>query len=137
MRFALGVRGPLSLMVSATLFMGLASAGIGQRSASPASGAPKGGEIFTARCAACHSSETGVQRLGPSLAGVVGRPVGTAPGFRYSPAMLGSGLVWTPQNLDRFLAAPAQTVPRNRMAYAGLASGQDRKDLIAYLSTLP
>jgi cytochrome c len=53
--------------------------------------------------------------------------------FRYSPAIKRSGIVWTPETLDKFVTDPQALVPANRMPYAGMASADDRADLIAYL----
>lgn len=105
--------------------------------ASPASAAPigdamKGKKIFI-RCLMCHTVQPGMNKLGPSLAGVVGRKAGAAPGFAYSPAMKASKVVWTPQLLDRFLARPSAAVPGNKMVFAGLPNPADRANLIAYL----
>jgi cytochrome c len=46
-----------------------------------------GQQFFTTHCGACHATEPGVNKIGPSLAGVVGRKSGSAPGFNYSPAL--------------------------------------------------
>ncbi len=54
--------------------------------------------------------------------------------FRYSPAIKRSGIVWTPETLDKFIADPQAAVPANRMPYAGMPNASDRADLIAYLS---
>jgi cytochrome c len=37
--------------------------------------------------------------------------------------------------LYQYLEKPARVVPGTKMAFAGLAKGQDRADVIAYLST--
>ncbi|MBV9572061.1 MAG: cytochrome c family protein [Alphaproteobacteria bacterium] len=92
--------------------------------------------VFT-RCAACHRVDKGgADGLGPNLFGVVGRKAGSRPNFSYSPALKNAGFVWTPQKLDAWIAHPAQVVPGNRMAFAGILNAQDRADLIAYLATL-
>ena len=62
-----------------------------------------------------------------------GRKAGTLADFRYSPALKRSGITWTAQTLDAYLADPQKAVPANRMPYAGLADASDRADLIAYL----
>jgi len=85
-------------------------------------------------CAACHSLEAGANKVGPSLHGILGRKAGELADFRYSPAMKRSGIEWTPATLDKFIADPQTMVPANRMPYAGMASTDDRADLIAYLS---
>lgn len=93
----------------------------------------KGKTLFS-RCAACHA--TGSQnKVGPGLAGIIGRPAASAPGFRYSKAMMGSGLTWTEEQLDSYLAGPAKAVPGTTMAVA-VPNAQDRSDIIAFLKTL-
>ena len=74
--------------------------------------------------------------VGPSLAGVVGRPAGQVAGFHYSAANKGSALVWDTATLDRYLTSPKDVVPHTIMTYAGLKDAKKRADLIAYLSTL-
>ena len=56
-------------------------------------GNPALGSTVFARCAACHAVTPGGKRLGPSLAGVVGRKAGSEPGYAYSPAMRSSKIV--------------------------------------------
>jgi cytochrome c len=96
--------------------------------------AVKGEQIF-AQCKTCHVAEKGVNRVGPSLWGVVGRHSGSAEGFKYSPANKNSGLTWTEDELFTYLEAPQKTVPGTYMAFAGLRNPQDRADVIAYLKT--
>ncbi len=91
------------------------------------------GEQRFRECAACHSVEPGANNVGPSLAGLFGRQAGSVADFRYSPAMRRSGITWTPQALDEFIADPQKRVPANRMPYAGLTDAAARADLIAYL----
>jgi cytochrome c len=102
-------------------------------------GDPQRGKDLFDRCAVCHTVEPGQHRMGPSLAGVVGRPAASANGFRYSPAMQvhgEAGVVWTVDALDEFLADPRGVVPRTRMAFPGLTDESDRADVIEYLKTL-
>ena len=76
-----------------------------------------------------------MNRIGPSLAGIVGRKAGEVAGYSYSAANKGSGITWTAEKLYQYLEKPARVVPGTKMAFAGLAKGQDRADVIAYLST--
>lgn len=97
------------------------------------------GEDLFGRCAVCHSVEPGKHKLGPSLAGLVGRPAASSEGFSYSPAMQShgeAGVIWTPEELHAFLADPRGVVPRTRMAFSGLKDEGDRADVIEYLKTL-
>jgi cytochrome c len=91
------------------------------------------GEKRFAECAACHSVENGVNGIGPSLNGVFGRRAGDLAGFRYSPALKRSGITWTAETIETFIADPQKVVPANRMPYAGMQNPTDRADLIAYL----
>jgi cytochrome c len=94
--------------------------------------AARGEKIFE-QCATCHTTERGVNNVGPSLYQVFGRKAGEVADFRYSPALKRSGITWTPQALDEFIADPQKTIPANRMPFAGIPDAGDRADLIAYL----
>ena len=85
-------------------------------------------------CAACHKLEASANNVGPSLHGIFVRKAGEIADFRYSPAIKRSGIVWTPETLDKFITDPQALVPGNRMPYAGMANASDRADLIAYLA---
>jgi len=101
--------------------------------ASPRADPIAGAAVFN-KCTACHNVDpSGRNGLGPNLRGVVGRPSAKAPGFSYSPAMTGAKLVWSEQNLSRFLTSPRQVVPGTRMTFVGLPNPQDRADVIAFL----
>ena len=84
-------------------------------------------------CVACHKLAAGENEIGPSLHGVFDRKAGELADFRFSPALRRSGITWTAQTLDTFLADPQKVVPANRMPYAGMPDAADRADLIAYL----
>jgi cytochrome c len=91
------------------------------------------GQKFYEECIACHSLERGVHGIGPSLHGVFNRRAGELSDYRYSPALKRSGIVWTADTLDAFIADSQQFLPANRMPYAGMPNAADRADLIAYL----
>jgi len=91
------------------------------------------GERAFMQCRTCHVMDPGVNRMGPSLAGIIGRKAGSVDGFNYSPAMAESEITWTPEKLYQFLENPRRVVPGNRMAFAGVRNDQERANLIAYL----
>jgi cytochrome c len=117
-----------ALRVTAALLMTLPLA-----SAARADGDAARGEVKFQDCAACHRLEAGANNLGPSLHGIFERKAGELADFRYSPAIKRSGIAWTPETLDKFIADPQAMAPGNRMPYSGMASPGDRTDLIAYL----
>jgi cytochrome c len=102
-------------------------------SAAFAGGDAARGEKRFEECAACHSMEAGINGIGPSLAGMFGRKAGEVADFRYSPALKRSGITWTRESLDAYIADPQKAVPANRMPYAGMPDTAERADLIAYL----
>ena len=87
------------------------------------------------QCRSCHAVEAGVNRVGPSLHGVVGRAVGTEAGYRYSTAMAAAGGVWDEQRLYDYLENPREHIVGTKMTFAGIKDGQRRADIIAYLKT--
>jgi cytochrome c len=91
-----------------------------------------GKELFTA-CLACHTEHS--DALGPSLKGVVGRKAGSLEDFRYSNAMMRSGIVWDDSNLRDYLRDPQAKVKGNHMPFSGFAVASDADDVIAYLNT--
>lgn len=92
------------------------------------------GETIFAQCMTCHVLEAGVNRVGPSLAGIIGRAAGTVEGYSYTPANANSGITWTPEKMFQYLENPARVVPGTKMAFAGLPAAQDRADVIAYIA---
>lgn len=88
------------------------------------------GQMLYKGCADCHSiAENGV---GPMHKGVVGRKAGTVPGYDYSPDLKSSGIVWTEENLDKWLTGPQAMVPETKMFF-DVPDAQDRADIIAFL----
>jgi len=92
------------------------------------------GQKVYAQCRACHSLDAGKNGLGPSLKGIIGRKAASAEGFKtYSPALQKSGLVWTEDNIKKYLADPKGFIPGNRMVYAGLKKPEDVENVIAFI----
>lgn len=97
------------------------------------------GEDVFKKCRACHQvGPKAVNAVGPVLNGIVGRKAGTIEGFNYSDAnkaAAAKGLVWTEEELMKYLENPPAYMPRTKMAFAGVKDEADRRDLIAYLKT--
>ena len=94
-----------------------------------------GEKIFATHCAVCHSTKSGENKIGPSLAGIVGSKSGTVPGFDFSPAMKDANVTWDDADLEKFLANPTGFIHGTKM-FVNLPGETDRQNVIAYLNTL-
>jgi cytochrome c len=94
------------------------------------------GKAAFKKCALCHTTEVGKNKVGPSLFGVVGRKSASLDGYNYSEAMKKFDHTWDPQTLDAYLVDPRAVVPGTKMIYPGIKDKTERDDVIAYLETL-
>ena len=96
-----------------------------------------GAAVFK-KCAVCHTATAHENHVGPSLMGVVGRPVATVPDYSYSSAMKAfgaDGKVWDEALLRKYLPSPQFLVKGTKMTFPGLKSDKDLDSLIAYLKS--
>jgi len=95
------------------------------------------GEKIFKTCRQCHTTIPNEKKIGPSLAGIVGKRPGSVEGFGYSQDMIdfgAAGNIWDERTLDLFLTKPRDLISRTKMAFPGFKKASDRADLIAYLS---
>lgn len=99
--------------------------------------AAKGEQVFK-KCMACHTVNDKTNKVGPHLVGIVGRPVASVEGYKYSESMTAHAAtvaVWDEASLQAYLENPKAIVPKSKMAFAGLKKEDERADLIAFLKT--
>ena len=66
-----------------------------------ANGDDPGAQVFRA-CVACHTlTPDEGNRAGPTLGGIFGRRIATAPGYNFSEALKRLDIVWTPETVSR------------------------------------
>lgn len=94
------------------------------------------GKTAFGKCAACHSIKAGENKIGPSMAGIVGRPSHSIEGFNYSEAMKAYNVTWTEAELNTYLENPRGVVAGTKMIFVGIKKEDERANLIAYLATL-
>ena len=111
----------------------VAATSTGETAAHAGGDAAAGKDVFR-KCRACHVMEEGKNRVGPSLAGIVGSDKASVDGFKYSDALATAEGDWTAADLDAFLANPKEAVPGNKMTFPGVRDAEDRANLIAYLA---
>ena len=123
-----------SFILVSALALGLAGS-VGQVLAD--AGNVDAGEDVFKKCRACHDTGPGAKhKVGPHLVGIIGRKVGAMADYAYSDANKAfgaQGKTWTEDELFKYLENPLTYMPQTKMAFAGIADEQDRRDLIAYL----
>jgi cytochrome c len=92
-------------------------------------------KVYASHCAVCHATTPGENKIGPSLAGIVGSKSGIVPGFNFSAAMKDANITWDDADLDKFLANPTAFIHGTKM-FVNLPNEADRQNVIAYLDTL-
>lgn len=120
---------PVSLSICALITMALVSVA----NAGTDMDVKLGEQLYT-QCTGCHSPD--YNRTGPMHCGLLGRAAGGVKNFEYTKAMKESGIIWSRASLDKFLASPLSMIPGTSMGFSGIASEQNRQQLIAYLMQL-
>ena len=94
-----------------------------------------GAAVFRA-CVACHTlSPDEGPRAGPTLYGIMGRRIGTLPGFDYSPAFANLDIVWTPETIAQlFELGPHAFTPGTKMPEQRIVREEDRTALVRFLT---
>lgn len=137
---ASGSRATISVTIRALVAMTLAAASAVPASTGAVAQDTSSGQAAFATCLACHAVGAGAQhKNGPVLNGIAGKPVASAAGFTYSDAFQAAkatGLVWSEENLDKYLTDPIAFMPGSHMAWA-VPDATQRHAIIAYLKTLP
>lgn len=112
----------------------LDEAGAGPQDILAAYEGDRGAEIFRA-CVACHTLDpSNGNRAGPTLHGLFGREIASAPGYRYSDALEEMDIVWTPETVSElFEVGPATYTPGTKMPEQRINDPEDRAALIRFL----
>ena len=84
------------------------------------------------QCDGCHV----VEKYGPPLWNVVGRPRASVKDYAYSAAFQTLEGEWTFDALNEFLARPAEVVPGTKMELRGIGDPQTRANVIAHLRSM-
>jgi cytochrome c len=93
------------------------------------------GEASFRKCVACHSiGPDAINKVGPELNGLNGRPAGSVAGFNYSDANKASGITWEEAVFKEYIKDPRAKVPGTKMIFAGIKSQTELDNLWAYVS---
>jgi cytochrome c len=101
----------------------------------PEAAADPGARVFRA-CRACHGLTAADTHLaGPTLHGVFGRKIATAPGYVYSDALKGMDIVWNAETISKlFEIGPNAYTPGTKMPEQRITDPEDRKALVDWLA---
>lgn len=93
-----------------------------------------GAEVFKA-CVACHTlNPNDGNRAGPSLHAIIGRTIGTASGYSYSPALSRRDIIWSRAQIARlFEIGPNAMLPGTKMPEQVITRAEDREALVDFL----
>jgi len=99
--------------------------------------AKKGEKVFK-KCKVCHSASK--HKIGPSLAGIVGRKAGSTDFKKYK-ALKGADFTWDAKNISSWITnqkkfLKAKGLPTKTSMKVKIKKEDDRENLIAYLKTL-
>jgi cytochrome c len=94
----------------------------------------RGAEVFQA-CAACHTlTPDGGNRAGPTLHGVFGRRIASAPDYNYSEGLKKLGIVWNAETIKKlFEIGPSHYTPGTKMPEQHITNAADREALVQFL----
>lgn len=94
----------------------------------------RGADVFKA-CAVCHTlTPEAENRAGPTLYGVIGRRIGTAPGYVYSVGFAAHDIVWTKETIAKlFELGPSTYTPGTKMPEQRVSSDEDRAALADFI----
>jgi len=94
------------------------------------------GEASFKKCMACHTiNQGGANGIGPNLYGTMGEGIAQGKaGFAFSDALKAVGGSWDFDKMDAWLSNPRKFASGTKMTFAGIADGQERANVIAYLN---
>jgi cytochrome c len=93
-----------------------------------------GAQIFAAQCSSCHQVTTTTSTpAGPSLKGVVGRPIASRSDFAYSHALKQKTGTWNDATLNAYLASPNKFAPGSNTKMPAITNPANRSAVIGFL----
>lgn len=102
----------------------------------PAASDDGGAALFASQCGVCHVLKASEgPRQGPNLEHLFGRKAGSVENFPYSNGLKSADFVWTPEQLEAWLADPQNMIPDSYMLYKQ-PDPATRAKIVDYLKTL-
>lgn len=92
-----------------------------------------GAALFKKKCSTCHSLEPGKNKVGPSLAGIIGRKAGSSDFPKYR-ALKDADFTWDKTNIAAWIANPKEFIGKPTAMTVKIKNQKDRQAIIKYLS---
>ncbi|MAJ24321.1 MAG: hypothetical protein CMP36_02295 [Rickettsiales bacterium] len=94
----------------------------------------KGESFVKKNCSSCHDLNLPIKnKIGPSLATVFNREIGSIKDYKYSKALIGLNKNWNLLNLYNFLEKPKEWADGTKMSYRGITDTTKLINTIKYL----
>ena len=94
----------------------------------------RGKSFVNKNCASCHDFNMPIKnKIGPSLAKVLNRKIGSLSDYKYSKGLLSIEKEWSLINLYYFLEKPKEWAPGTKMSYRGISDSTKLLNTIKYL----
>ncbi len=98
--------------------------------------ADRGALIYEDACGQCHQLTPGLNKKGPQLMNIYGAKAAQLNDYDYSEGLKSSDWVWDADTLDPYIADVEKAMPESKMLADPMPDADERRDVIAYLSTL-
>lgn len=95
--------------------------------------AGKGEKLFKKKCGTCHSMDAGEHKVGPSLAGIIGRQAGSTD-FKNYKALKGADFTWNTENIGEWITDPKKFIGKPTAMTVKVKKEDERDAIIAYLT---
>ena len=94
----------------------------------------EGAKFVKKNCSACHDYNLPIKnKIGPSLATVLNRNIGSLAEYKYSKTFKNNNKNWSLLNLYLFLENPKEWAPGTKMAYRGIKNQEKLINTIKFL----
>ena len=91
-----------------------------------------GEKLFKRKCGTCHTVEPGKHKVGPSLAGVVGRKAGSTDFPNYK-ALKGADFTWDEEKISKWITDPKGYIGKPTAMTVKVKKEAEREAIISYL----
>ena len=117
-----------------TKFLALGFAAAIAITGTTATASDDGEKLFKKKCGTCHTVEEGKHKIGPSLAGIMGKKAGQTDFSKYK-ALKDSDIVWDEANMDAWIENPKKFIGKASAMTAKIKKDDERAAIIEYMKS--